>query len=60
MIIAPLSPRQAEIFKLIDEGLTSKDIARKLGISPRTVDQHIAFIRAKYGVKSRKNLRKIA
>ena len=60
MIIAPLSTRQAEILDLVDLGMTSKEIARKLGISPRTVDQHIAFLRAKFGVKSRKQLRKTA
>ncbi|MCA0978367.1 helix-turn-helix transcriptional regulator [Qipengyuania flava] len=37
-----LTRRQMDCMKLVRNGLTSKQIARELGISPRTVDQHIA------------------
>lgn len=36
----PLSPRQREILQLIAEGLTSKEIARKLGLSVKTIETH--------------------
>lgn len=35
-----LTPRQREILQLIAEGLTTKDIARKLDLSIKTVDTH--------------------
>ena len=38
----PLTGRQKECMLLLQDGLSSKQIARELGISPRTVDQHIS------------------
>ena len=38
---ARITPRQLECIELVGEGLTSKQIARKLGISHRTVEAHI-------------------
>jgi DNA-binding NarL/FixJ family response regulator len=35
-----LTPRQREVLQLIAEGNTSKEIARKLGVSAKTVDMH--------------------
>lgn len=39
--------------KLVKQGLRSKEIARELGISPRTVDQHIAAAMETLGVHNR-------
>lgn len=39
--IASLTERQKEILRLVGEGYTSKEIARHLGLSFRTVDTHI-------------------
>ena len=39
--------------KLVRQGLRSKEIARELGISPRTVDQHIAAAMENLGVRNR-------
>lgn len=36
----PLTPREREIADALACGLTSKHIARQLGISPRTVEKH--------------------
>ena len=36
----PLSPRQREVLQLIAEGLSSKEIALRLGLSVKTVDSH--------------------
>ena len=36
----PLTPRQIEVLKLVAEGLTTKAIARRLGISVKTVETH--------------------
>lgn len=44
---ARLTPRQTEIFQLVAEGLTSQNIAEKLGISVRTVESYRAEIMEK-------------
>jgi two-component system response regulator FixJ len=41
---ARLTPRQAEIFDLVAEGLTSQAIAARLKISPRTVESYRAEV----------------
>jgi DNA-binding CsgD family transcriptional regulator len=40
-LVAKLSARQRQCLLLVREGYSSKEIARKLGISPSTVDSHI-------------------
>lgn len=50
--LSRLTPRQAEIVDLIAEGLTSKEIAVRLGMSFRTVDTHRARIMEKLQVNS--------
>jgi PAS domain S-box-containing protein len=46
---ADLTPREREIAALLIEGLTSKQIGRRLTISPRTVDVYRARLMKKYG-----------
>jgi two-component system response regulator FixJ len=46
---ARLSPREREIMTLTTSGLTSKQVAQKLGISPRTVEVHRTHIMHKMG-----------
>jgi PAS domain S-box-containing protein len=46
---ADLTPREREIAALLIEGLTSKQIGRRLAISPRTVDVYRARLMKKYG-----------
>ena len=41
---AELSPRQKEVMDLVAEGLSSKQIALRLGISPRTVENYRAWV----------------
>ncbi|MFN3891593.1 MAG: response regulator transcription factor [Beijerinckiaceae bacterium] len=50
--LSRLTPRQIEIVDLIAEGLTSKEIAVRLGMSFRTVDTHRARIMEKLQVNS--------
>ncbi|MFM2054007.1 MAG: hypothetical protein RL456_2044 [Pseudomonadota bacterium] len=47
-IQSDLTPREREIAALLVEGLTSKLIGRRLGISPRTVDVYRARLMRKY------------
>lgn len=50
--LASLSPREAEVLQAMLAGETSKEIARGLGISPKTVDVHRANIVRKMGADS--------
>ena len=45
----PLSQREREVFSLLAEGKTSKEIARVLTLSPRTVEVHRARLLRKFG-----------
>ena len=47
-----LTLRENEVLRLIVQGRSSKEVARELGISPKTVENHRAKIRAKTGAKS--------
>jgi DNA-binding NarL/FixJ family response regulator len=50
---AGLSPREAEVLKLVARGLTNARIAKELFISPNTVNRHLNSIYHKLGVTSR-------
>ncbi len=49
----PLSDREMEVLHEAARGLANKDIARRLGLSVRTVHTHLGNIFAKLGVGSR-------
>ncbi|GAA4339210.1 response regulator [Variovorax defluvii] len=49
---AQLSERECEVLRFIVEGLTNKEIARALALSPRTVETHRANLFAKLGCDS--------
>lgn len=55
-----LSEREVQILKMIADGLTTKDIANQLGISPRTVDTHRERIMAKLNIHNIAGLTKYA
>lgn len=48
-----LSEREVEILKTLAKDLSNKEIAARLGISDRTVQQHLSNIFSKLGVASR-------
>ncbi|MGN6566271.1 MAG: ATP-binding protein [Thermomicrobiales bacterium] len=50
---AGLSLREVEVLRLVAEGLTNAQIATRLFLSPRTVDQHLRAIFNKLGVGNR-------
>lgn len=51
--LAELTAKQREVLDLLIQHQTSKEISRRLGISPHTVDQRIMLARAKLGVATR-------
>jgi HD-GYP domain-containing protein (c-di-GMP phosphodiesterase class II) len=50
---AGLSERECEVLGLVAQGLATKQVARRLGISPKTCDHHIQRVYAKAGVSTR-------
>ena len=48
-----LTNREKEVFDLLIQNHTTKDIADKLGISEKTVRNHISNVMQKLGVKGR-------
>jgi DNA-binding NarL/FixJ family response regulator len=51
-----LSDRELEIFALIGEGVGTREIAQRLGVSPKTVETHRERIKAKLGVTTASEL----
>ena len=41
---APLTPREIEVVRLLAEGASNKEIARRLGISAHTVKFHVSSL----------------
>jgi DNA-binding NarL/FixJ family response regulator len=50
---AALTPREQEVLTMVSQGLTMRQVGRRLGISPRTVETHVAKLYRKLGVRSR-------
>jgi HD-GYP domain-containing protein (c-di-GMP phosphodiesterase class II) len=50
---AGLTPREIEVLRLLARGLSNKEIAQRLSISPKTVGNHAEHIYAKIDAQSR-------
>ena len=50
---AGLSPREADVLRLLALGLTTRQIADRLVITPKTADHHVQHIYTKIGVSTR-------
>jgi DNA-binding NarL/FixJ family response regulator len=48
-----LSPRENDVLRMLAEGLTDREIAAALVISPRTVETHVAKLYRKLDVRTR-------
>ena len=51
--LGSLSRRETEVLRLLGEGLSNREIADRLFISPKTAEHHVSRIYAKLGLRSR-------
>jgi DNA-binding NarL/FixJ family response regulator len=58
--LSPLSKREEDVLRHIADGLTTKEIARVLGVSPKTVDTHRQHLMGKLDIHSIAELTKYA
>jgi two-component system response regulator FixJ len=58
--VAELSERQRQVMDLAVQGLTNKQIANQLGISPRTVESYRAWVMERMGAKNLAELVRLA
>jgi len=49
----PFTPREAEVLGLLRQGLTYREMASRLGLSPKTVEKHVGAILRKTGASNR-------
>lgn len=59
-LLEELTSREADVLRLLVQGLTYVQIAEQLVISPRTVDAHLRTIYGKLGVRSRHEATRLA
>jgi DNA-binding CsgD family transcriptional regulator len=52
----PLTPQERQVAQLVKKGMSNKDVAAQLFVSPRTVDFHLRNVYTKTGVSSRGDL----
>lgn len=58
-LIAQLTERERQVLEMVAKGLTTRQIADVLALSPRTVDSHRAAIGAKAGTSSTAELTRL-
>ena len=56
VLVSPLTPRERDIAALAAQGSSSKDIADRLYLSVRTVNNHLQSVYTKLGVTGRRQL----
>jgi DNA-binding NarL/FixJ family response regulator len=54
-----LSPRELEVARLVAQGLTNRQVAEALFLSPRTVERHLGSAMRKLGITGRATLARL-
>jgi DNA-binding CsgD family transcriptional regulator len=57
--VGELTPQELQVAQMVQKGLTNKEVAAQLFVSPRTVDFHLRNIFGKTGVSSRVELARL-
>ncbi|MGH9283785.1 MAG: helix-turn-helix transcriptional regulator, partial [Acidimicrobiales bacterium] len=58
--VQSLTPAEREVIALVVQGLTNPEVGERLFISRRTVQHHLGHVYAKLGVKTRRELARVA
>jgi DNA-binding CsgD family transcriptional regulator len=51
-----LTPQELQVARLVSTGLTNRDVAARLFLSPKTIETHLAHVFRKTGVRTRAEL----
>jgi DNA-binding CsgD family transcriptional regulator len=54
-----LTPHEAEVARLVADGLTNKEVGARLFMAPKTVEHHLTRIFRKLGVRRRVELARL-
>ena len=55
-----LTPREFQVFELLVQGLSSREIAQRLGLTAKTVSNYLTTIKEKFGTDSTVELMRLA
>ena len=54
--LAELTPQELQVARFVGQGLSNKEVAAQLFLSPRTIEYHLRKVFTKLGISSRAEL----